>query len=134
MVTEMVVKEALTEEMISAGAELVRRLDQARLGVSGALWLYETESNDWRLLIVTPQVHSKGLKAIYTEIQTVIRALPDDQRKISLKDITVVDVGDSLVSSLRQAIQTGNEVSRIRFSQNIINGTLIEDSLIYRLT
>jgi len=134
MVTEMVVKESLTEEMISGGAALVSRLDQAGLEVSGAFWFYESESNDWRLIIVSPHVHSEGLKAIYTQIQTVLRAMPHDQPKVSLKDITVLDASDSLISLLKVAIQTGKEVSRIRVARNMINGRLIEDSLIYRLT
>ena len=134
MVTEMLVKESLTEEMISAGAALVKLLDDAGLEVSGAFWFYESEANDWRLIIVTPQVHSKGLKAIYTQIQTVLRAMPHDQPKVSLKDISVADPSDSLISLLKLAIQTEKEVSRIRFARNMINGQLIEDSLIYRLT
>jgi len=130
----MVVKEPLSEQMISAGSELVRRLDEAGLETSGALWFYETESNDWRLIIVSPQVGSRGLKAVYKDIQTVVRAIPEGHPAISLKDISAVDTNDPLISLLRNAIRTEGGISRIRFSRNLINGTLIEDSMIYRLT
>ena len=134
MVTEILVKESLSEQMISAGSHLIRRLDEAGLKVSGALWFYETESNDWRLIIVSPDVRAKGVKTVYEEIQSVVRATPDDQSIISLKDISVVDSDDPLISLLKVAIKTDNGISRIRFSRNMINGTLIEDSYIYRLT
>jgi hypothetical protein len=134
MVTEILVKESLSEQMISAGSDLIRRLDEAGLKVSGALWFYETDSNDWRLIVVSPDVRAKGVKTVYEEVQSVVRATPDDRSIISLKDISVVDSDDPLVSLLKIAITTDNGISRIRFSRNMINGTLIEDSYIYRLT
>ena len=134
MVTEILVKESLSEQMISAGSDLIRRLDEAGLRVTGALWFYEADSNDWRLIIVSPDVRAKGVKTVYEEVQAVVRATPDDQPIISLKDISVVDSDDPLISLLRIAIKTDNGISRIRFSRNMINGTLIEDSYIYRLT
>ena len=134
MVTEILVKESLSEQMISAGSNLIRRLDEAGLKVSGALWFYETDSNDWRLIIVSPDVRAKGVKTVYEEVQAVVRATPDDQSIISLKDISVVDSDDPLISLLKIAIKTDKGISRIRFSRNMINGTLIEDSYIYRLT
>ncbi len=134
MVTEILVKESLSEQMISAGSDLIRRLDETGLKVSGALWFYETDSNDWRLIIVSPDVRAKGVKTVYEEVQSVVRATPDDQSSISLKDISVVDSDDPLISLLKVAIKTDNGISRMRFSRNMINGTLIEDSYIYRLT
>jgi hypothetical protein len=134
MVTEILVKESLSEEMISAGSDLIRRLDAAGSKISGALWFYETDSNDWRLIIVSPDVQAKGIRTVYEEVQAVLRATPDDQSIISLKDISVVSPDDPLNSLLKFAIKTDNGISRIRFSRNMINGTLIEDSYIYRLT
>ena len=134
MVTEMLVKESLSEQMICAGSDLIRRLDEAGLKVSGALWFYEPDSNDWRLIIVSPEVRAKGVKTVYKEVQAVVRSIPVEQSIISLKDISVVDPNDPLISTLKIAVQTGDAISGIRFSRNMINGTLIEDSYIYRLT
>lgn len=134
MVTEMVVKEALSDQMISAGAELIRRLDEAGLVVSAALWFFDADSNYWRLVIASPEVRDKGLKTIYSEVQSVVRTIPEDQSIISLKDISVTDSNDPLISLLKVAIKTNGGISKLRFSRNMINGTLIEDSYIYRLT
>src|SRR5438552_11594927 len=134
MVTEMVVKESLSNEMISAGSELTRRLDESTFLVSAAFWLYETDSNAWRFIIGSPEVRNRGLKAAYKQVQSVVAAIPEGQPKISLKDISVVDSNDPLVSLMRVAIKTGNGISGIRFSRNMINGVLIEDAYIYRIT
>jgi len=134
MVTETVVKESLSGEMISAGAELTRCLDDAEFLVSASLWYYMPDTNTWRLIVASPKVEIQGIKKAYKQIQSVIFKMPADKPKISLKDITVVGPKDPLVSLLRVAIKTGEGISGMRFSQNIINGVLIEDTYIYRLT
>jgi hypothetical protein len=130
----MVVKESLTGEMISAGAELTRRLDNAGFIVSASLWFYMSDTNTWRFIIASPEVRTKGLKKAYKQVQSVLSKIKEDQPRIELKDITVIDSKDPLISLLRVAIRTEDGISGIRFSQNMINGILIEDAYIYRLT
>ena len=134
MVTEMVVKESLSNEMIQAGSELVRRLDEARFVISAALWFYEPDSNVWRFIIASPEVTTSGLKKAYKQVQSVLAGGPEDQSQISLKDITILDSKDPLISLLRVALKTNGGISSIRFTRNMINGVLIEDAYIYRLT
>jgi hypothetical protein len=133
MVTEMVVKEALSEQMMSSGAELIRRLDEAGFVVSAALWFYDSEANDWRFIIATPDLHRVGVRAAYKEVHLVVAAMPKE-RSIPLKSISVVDPANPTISVLRVALKTGTDIAGIRFSRNMINGTFIEDSYIYRLT
>lgn len=134
MVTEALVKESLSSEMIAAGAELTRRLDAAaRFVVSASLWLYTAENNTWRFVIGSPEVRSHGPKQAYRQVQSVISRIPVEQVRIALKDITVIDSNDPLLSLLRMALKTGDGVSGIRYTHNVINGTLIEDSYIYRI-
>jgi hypothetical protein len=133
MVTEVVVKEALSSEMISAGAELTRRLDEATFTVSASLWLYIPDANAWRLIIGSPEVRTNGPKKAYRQIQIVISKMPEDQPKIQLKDVSVIDSNDPLITLLRLAIVTREGISNIRLKQNVINGVLIEEAYIYRL-
>jgi len=49
-------------------------------------------------------------------------------------DITVVKDNDPLVVLLRKAISTGLGISGVRFTNNSINGTFIDDAYIYRLS
>jgi hypothetical protein len=133
MVKEMVVKESLSSEMISAGAELTQQLEAARLIIDASLWFYTTDSNAWRFIIASPEVRVNGPKWVYKKIQTIIFRMPPEKSVISLRDITVVDNQDPLISLLRVAVKTGEVVSNIRFSQNVINGVLIEDAYIYRI-
>jgi hypothetical protein len=133
MAEEVVVKEILTKEMIESGAELTRLLDRAQLTVSASLWLYIPESNIWRLTIASPEVRTCGPKKVYQKIQSVLSQIPEEQPSVGLKDISVVENDNALISLLRIAIRTGDGISGIRFSKNTINGQFIEDAYIYRM-
>jgi len=134
MAEETVVKEILTREMIEAGADLTRRLDEARLKVNASLWLYIPDSNLWRLIIASPAVRKDGPKKVYRKIQSILSKIPGDASIIRLNDISVVEDNDPLIILLRIALRTGDGISGIRFSKNTINGHFIEDTYIYRIT
>lgn len=133
MVTEMVVKESLSSEMISAGAQLTRRLDQMHFVVSASFWFYLSDINSWRLIIATPEVKVNGPKKAYKQIQSAIARMPENLPKIALKDISVVDSQNPLILRLR-VFGRVEGISGVRFSNNVINGVPIEDAYIYRLT
>jgi hypothetical protein len=134
MAEEMVVKETLTQEMIEAGAELTRLLDQSSLVVSASLWLYMPESNVWRLIIVSPEVRTLGPRKVYQKVQSVLSKASMKQYPVALKDISVAGDDDPIISLLRIAIRTNGGIAGIRFSKNTINGHFVEDAFIYRMT
>ena len=134
MAEETMVKEILTKEMIQAGADIVRRLDEAHLEVNASLWLYIPEANLWRLVIASPAVKNEGPKRVYQKIQSVLSQVPDAAYKVTLSDISVVENTDPLVTLLRTAVKTGKGISGLRFSRNTINGHFIEDAYLYRVT
>ena len=134
MAEETMVKEVLTEKMINAGAELIRKLDLTSLVVRSCLWFYLSESNTWRLIIASPEVARTGPRQVYGKIQSVLLDVPEGQRGMALSDISAVEDNDPLISLLRTAIKTGNGISGIRFSRSTVNGQFIEDAYIYRLT
>jgi hypothetical protein len=127
-----VVKEQLTGSMIDAGEELTKKLDESGLPVTTALWLFEPELNEWRLLFASPDVGTKGPRDVYEKIQQAINALGEKASAVPLSVVGVLDANADLVRLLKAAIGTGPVVNRIRFSKNVINGHFIDDALIYR--
>ncbi len=91
MAEETVVKEMLTQEMIQAGAEITRRLDEAHLEVRASLWWYIPDKNLWRLIVASPAVRLDGPKKVYQKIQTILSTMSDKTWKIPLYDISVVE-------------------------------------------
>lgn len=120
--------------MITAGEHVVGALDKLNVLVKGAFWLLLPDQHVWRLVIASPEVRTLGPKAVYRKVTAALKRLPPDVQPISTKDITVVEDNNQLVQLLKALIKTGPTISKIRMSRNVVNGQLIEDALLYRMT
>jgi hypothetical protein len=123
-------KTILVDNDIQNGKQLVIALDRARFDFNGALWLL-TGLGNWHFIVSSPCVDSLGPKECYENIQSIIESIPENQR-IPFTRIAVVSPKDFLIQLLRKAVHVEG-ISEIRFSSNTINGTFIDDALIYRL-
>ena len=83
-------------------------------------------------MIAEINVGKKGPREVYKKFQNIIKK-PSDELKLSLEDITLVKPNSPIVTLLSFAIKTDTGISGIRFRQNTVEGTLIEDAYIYRL-
>jgi len=122
----------LVKEIIDDGKELIEALDETQFEVKAAMWFYQADSDEWRLLIASPYVEENGPKKAYNLIQKELKklSLPSG---ISLKDISLLSPQHDLIILMKKAIRTGAGISDIRFTRNVIDGRLIEDALIYRM-
>jgi hypothetical protein len=127
---ETLVGPALSDAMITAGADLVRRLDGRHVAVDAALWVLQPEAGAWRLILASPDVRVEGPRAVYKRIQ---KALPPSTGVLTLGDVSVVDTSDQLIQLLRVGMRTGPALGGIRFVRNSINGVLFPDAYIYRV-
>lgn len=134
MVENSVVKEALTETLIRAGADLTRKLDESCWPVLASLWLYVPESNQWKLLFASPRVASDGPKKSYEFVQAALAMTPAAQGALTLSDIGVTEPQDPLIVLLGGAISTGPTIGGTRFTRNVVSGHFIEDAYIYRIS
>lgn len=132
MAENTLVKEQLTDAMIEAGEMITRKLDESGLPISLALWLFQPDNNQWRLLFASPLLATAGPRAIYQKIDEARATLGSEAEHLPLSAIGLLDTRHQLAQLLPLAVRTGPGVSRIRFSRNAINGHFIEDALIYR--
>lgn len=132
MAEETLVKESLTEEMKAAGAELTRKLDEAKWPVTASFWYFVSDDNQWKLIVASPKLESEGPKQSYEAISDALSTL----RKYfdGLDFISVVAPGNDVVQTLSLALNTGPAIAGIRFSKNMINGHYIDDAYVYRIT
>jgi len=128
------VETILTKDMIEIGKVFVRKLDENKLMPVAALWFYFTKEEQWKLIIVEYDVATLGPKEIYRKIQQILVESRDELSGLSLDDVALDKPDAPIISLLRVAIKTGPEISGIRFKNNVINGTLIQDAYIYRMT
>jgi hypothetical protein len=123
----------LTKEMIEAGAILVKKLDESGINPDAAFWFYFSDINQWKLVIAEIKLGDEGPKQLYKRIQETIHAHQAELGEVSLEDVTLAKPDSPVVTLLRLAIRTGPGISGIRFTNNVINGTVIEDAYIYRI-
>jgi hypothetical protein len=134
MAQDILVGDQLTEDMITTGEHVVGALDKLNVLVKGAFWLLLPEQRVWRLVIASPEVRTLGPKAVYRKVTSALKRLPPSVQPISTRDITVLEDNNQLIQLLKMLVKTGPAISRIRMSRNVVNGQLIEDALLYRMT
>ncbi len=123
----------LNDELIKAGEQLLKQLDESAVKVDAALWLYSPEVETWKLLLSLPGFIAQGPTAAYRKVQKALSALPEEVG-ISLNDVSIADPNNPLFHLLKKAIGTLRGNKAVRFTKNVVNGRLIDDALIYRLT
>ena len=131
MAKEILVTELLSEQMISAGAKLIDKLDNFSCRVKAAFWMFLPEEKTWKFILASPLVKEEGPRKYYKRIIDANKEV--EGNVISLNDISVSDVDNQLIQLLKFAISTGDSISSIRFSKNTINGVFIDDAHIYRM-
>jgi len=127
------VKTALVENEIEAGRRVLEAIDASRIAAPASLWFYYPRAEEWRLVIATPLVRQKGLKAAYLQILKALKRtnLSDD---VPLRRISLLDPGDPLIKVLRRLVKTGGQMSNIRLVRGVVNGIPIEGAHIYRMS
>lgn len=121
----------LTKELIDAGAKLVEKLDERGVAPDAAFWLYSPEEQTWKLVLVEIKLAKKGPRAAYAEIQKILES-EKDLGNLRLDDLVLEKPDARIVELIRKATRTGPRVTGIRFRNNVVDGTLIDDAYIYR--
>ena len=124
----MLVKEALTDEMIEAGAELIANLDRQDWPLVGAFWMFDPERNDWRLMLVSPAVDKEGDFESYRRIDNILRA---STTPLSLTDVSVRP-DPRILPALTAGLPPGWEEGGRRLKRTALKGVYIDDVYLYR--
>lgn len=133
MAKELLVTDMLSEQMIMAGADLLKKLDESSCNVKAAFWMYFPDEKTWKYIVASPLVKDEGPRKYYKRIIDANAKIGSTENVISLNNISVSNVDNQLIQLLKFAISTGDSISNIRFSKNTVNGVFIDDTHIYRM-
>lgn len=126
----------LVERELEEGRLLLERLDQDRFGVSAAYWYYESEPDRWSLVIATPRVAAKGLRASYRLLIDSMRKLVAESEGAFTLDsarIILIREDDELLKAMRRELPTGRKAAGIQLRGSGIGGRVIDGAYIYRM-
>lgn len=134
----------LRDEQVTQGRELVESIDKSgALTVKAALWFYFSDIGSWRLLLDIKESTTLGPSETYRKVQKVLasqdKTTSQDKAngasaRLALEDIVVAKPDAPVLALLRPIISTGKGIHGVRFTNNVINGQVIEDAYIYRLS
>lgn len=128
------VKREFTTEMIAAGRMLLELLDRHKFRTCAAFWFYFDESARWRFVVASPEVRTRGSIAAYRKIHALARKIPGGDEIFGPSSVTALEDKNRLVVALRRTNSTGPKLAGRRLTGEAINGTMIDDAYIYRLT
>lgn len=127
------VKDTLTLDMIDAGRALIEKLADQDLQLSAALWFYFAEQDNWKLILASQIVKVQGPRAMYKKVQSAIHGSADELSNLELSDIAAVSPDETIITQFKSAIRIDG-VGGMRFTNNTIDGRVIEDAYIYKMT
>ena len=128
MAENMLVKEALTNEMIDAGAELIANLDHQGWPPAWAFWMFDPERNDWRLILRPPATANENDLESYQRIRNTLRATTTP---LSLTDVSVRP-DPRMLEALASGLPPGWEERGRRLKRTALKGVYIDDVYLYR--
>jgi hypothetical protein len=124
--------EALTGIDIDFGKTLWHTLrGNEKFPVVGALWLSQSESDAWHLLVATPRVDEIGPRKAYEELARATHHLPASSEQLSR--IELISPKQPLYQALRSVFGKTASVEGARLGNTQIGGKYINDAYLYEI-
>ena len=116
---------ALVEQDIEAGRRFVMLLDEIGVKVHAGFWLYRSDTERWRLVIVCDEA-AKGARDLY------LKAI-NAGSTMELGMVEFQAPSSRFYKSFSKMMHVDG-LSQVRVSQSTFDGIYVEDALIYRLS
>ena len=97
----------------------------------GALWLFQSESGEWHLLIATPKVDEIGPRKAYEELADLTRLMPVDSGQ--LRKVELISPRLPFYKALRSVFGKTASVEGARLGNTQVGGMYIDDAYLYEI-
>ena len=129
-------EKSLVDRDIDFGKRVVTALDQAEdadMHPTAALWFSFPDEDVWRLVLAVPAMRKQNPQEVYAKLIGLLSG--NVVGDMSVESVGLTAPESPLLNLLSVAIQTPPDaIVGIRFTNNVINGQLIPDAYIYRLS
>ena len=125
-------KTAMVSIEIDTGAELVEKLERAKVKVSVALWAYLSEYSDWRMILSSRQFDSLDLRDALGLIHDSLDAAGIKPERAPL--VMILPMNDPFIRDLRRHFAKAKSVEGMRLGGQMFGDRFIEDAYVYRIS
>ena len=120
-----------TNTLVTEGQTLVRWLDHGKVKPRGAVWVYSSDTDRWRLWIV-PSAAVSDKAEFYKLIAETISQHRDEMPTLDVSSIELKSSDHPAVKGLGQFIHMPG-LGAATFTNNRFNGYLLPDGVVLRM-
>jgi hypothetical protein len=120
-----------TELLVKDSQNLIRRLDEGKVKPRGAIWVYSSDTDDWRLWIVP----AKGLTDKFELYRIVSESISAHRNEMPTIDVSSIDFKTDdhpAIKGLGSFIHMDG-VGAVNFKNNRFNGFFLPDGVVIRM-
>ncbi len=120
-----------TSVLVTSGSVLVKALDDKGLKVRAAVWVYNSETDAWKLWMVPDAAHSDKA-AFYLQLAEIITANRDALPGFDIGLVEFKSADNPAINGLSKFIRMEG-LGNARLSNNVLNGTYVPDGIVLRM-
>lgn len=117
---------------IETGKKIVQALDDAKLKISVAMWVVLAEYGDWRLVLSSSRLDSKGVLEAYGALHEVLDKAGFTYRQTS--SLMILRMKDKFIRELRREFGRTEDAEGMRLGGYTFGDRHIEDAYVYRIS
>jgi hypothetical protein len=102
-----------------------------KFSATGLLWLFDSTTNEWRLLIASPLVDEIGRRKAYGELTEITNSLDLDSEQ--LQRIALISPSVPFYQALRSVFGKTESVEGARLGNTQVGGMYIDDAYLYEI-
>jgi hypothetical protein len=120
----------LVDELDKSAVKLVEALNKKDFEFTVAALMKNEDTEDWYIVFGVPGLRTRSSRNSLVVIYDVIK---ENGLNLTLNDIKLLDDRDITLLLLKHRFNPNQELSRIVFTGNYIEGVRIPDSIIYQI-
>ncbi len=117
--------------LVAEGQTLVRRLDESKARPRGAIWVYSSDTDTWKLWII-PAVALIDKAEFYRLVSEAISAHRDEMPTLDVSSVEMKAANHPAVRGLGLVVRMEG-LGSANFSNNLFNGFFLPDGVVLRM-
>jgi hypothetical protein len=117
---------------VEIGMKAARILQQDTILKPTALfWFFNTDADEWRFIVATDSVRTRGQKSTYLRIRTILKRAGLLMR-LPLQRVVAIDPSNPMLAAMRGCIATPkDEIASTEISNCVFNGFHVDGMHLY---
>ena len=121
----------LTAEDIEFGERFTNELKRVRFLYRGVLWLFDEDSDDWKLIVATEVVDRAGPRDTYVRLTSVAKQL--NANSFQMLRISAMSPRQPIYAALQSVFGSASSVWGARLRNTVVNGLRIAEAYLYEV-